>query len=449
MLNLKSSKEFFNSHNIFKLVISYVGFILIATFLLYLPIFQKSGAHVSLLDAFFMANSSIATTGLTVVDYTTTYNYLGWLVMIILFNIGGIGIILFNTLIVLLVGKKLRYKELNLLRLDYNQSHAINFSYIIKNIIKYFLILELFGAVILFIRMGDLFPNVVDRVMNALFLSSSAISGSGFYNSTIISNDYISMWTCCILMIFSFIGYPVILDLKAYLHAYHEHKKYYFSTFTKVSLSVNVITVIAFAIIFLALEYNNALAGYTMFEKINTSFYISISTKSVGLNLFSDISTWMPLTLFIQTIFMLIGGAPSSACGGIKTNAIYIFWCYLKSLFYENDETIINGRKITDRSIKLSSVLILLFVGISVFVTIIISWLNPEIAIPSVWYDVVSAFTTTGFSTGALKEFDSISIFLISILMGIGRIGVLNILFMFNQGRAKKRITHIEQDLAI
>lgn len=449
MIKIKDGKKIFEKRNILKLVLSYILFILGATLILKLPILLNEGQHVSLLDAFFMANSSIATTGLTIVDYTTTYNYLGWFVMIVLFNIGGIGIILFNTLLVILVGKRLNFSELSLLRLDYNQSNAINFKYIIQNIIKYFVLLELFGAFIFFIRMYDLFPNPLDRIMNALFLSSSAISGSGFYNTTIINTDYIMMWTCCILMIFSFIGYPVILDFKGYIHARKNHQKYKFSTFTKVSFNVNVVTVIAFMIIFIALEFNNALAGFTLFEKINAGLYISLSTKSVGLNLFTDINTWLPLTLFIQSFFMLIGGAPSSACGGIKTNAIYIVWCYLKSLFQDHKETIINNRKVPDKTIKLSFVIILLFLLISVIVTIIISWLNPSLNLESIWYDVVSGFTTTGFSTGVLGSFDSISIFIMSIIMGIGRIGILNLLMVFNQSQSKKQLAHIEQDIAI
>lgn len=449
MLKKELKPNFFKTHNILKLVFAYILFILFGTVLLHMPIIINPGHEVTWLDAFFMSNSSIATTGLTVVDYTTTYNYAGWWVMIILFNIGGVGIILFNTLIVLLLGGRLNFKSTSLARLDYNQSSAVDLSYIIKNIIKYFLLLELVGALILFIRMGDIFPNIIDRMMNAIFLSSSAISGSGFYDSTIINGDYICMWTCCILMIFSFIGYPVILDLKGYVHARRAHRSYRFSTFTKISVLVNLVTTVAFAFIFILLEYNNALAGYGLFEKINAGFYISLSTKSVGLNLFKDINTWMPLTLFIQSIFMLIGGAPSSACGGIKTNAIYLFWCYLKSIFKGRDDVIVYHRKIPSKTIKLSLVLILLFICISGGVTAVISWTNPSINLVDIWYDVISGFTTTGFSTGALSHFDSFSIFLMSILMGVGRIGVLNILMILNKNNEQKRIEYVERNVAI
>ncbi len=443
------TRQYFKTHNILKLVLLYIFSILIGTLLLHWDIFLKPDHSVSWLEAFFMSNSSIATTGLTVVDYTTTYNYLGWIVMIVLFNIGGVGIILFNTMIILLFGGKLNFKASNMARLDYNQSSAIDLSYIVKNVIKYFLIIELVGTIILYIRMGDLFPNRLDRLMNALFLSASGISGSGFYDSTIINGDYIAMWTCSALMIFSFIGYPVILDLKGYIHAKKAGLKYRFSIFTKISLIVNVVTTLGFAFIFIMLEFNNAMAGYGWFEKINAGMYVSLSTKSVGLNLFKDINTWMPLTLFIQSIFMLIGGAPSSACGGIKTNAIYIFWRYLKSLFKGQDDVIIYNRKVPDKTVKLSLVLILLFISISGIVTMIISCINPEINIANIWFDVVSGFTTTGFSTGALAQFDQFSVFLMAILMGVGRIGVLNILMMLNKNNEKNHIQYVERGIAI
>ncbi len=445
----RSYNSFLKTHNILKLVVFYIVFILLCTILLQIPIFINPGQNVNLLDAFFMANSSVATTGLTVFDYRTTYNYLGWLVLIICFNVGGLGIIVFNTLIITLVRKKLNYTTTNMVRLDYNQEKATNVTSIIKDIVKYFLLLELVGTCILFIRMGVLFANPLDCLMNALFLASSAISGSGFYDSTIINGDYIAMWTCCVLMIFSFIGYPVILDLKGYIHAWHQGKKYKFSTFTKISVLVNVVTTLVFMIIFVLLEYNNALAGYSLFEKLNMGLYISLSTKSVGLNLFNDINTWTNLTLFVQTIFMLIGGAPSSACGGIKTNAIYIFWCYLKSLFKSNGQVIINKRKIPDKTIKLSLMLIILFVLVSGIATVFINFLNPSLDVTAIWYDVVSGFTTTGFSTGVLQYFDNFSIFIMSILMMVGRIGVLNILLMLHKNNESERINYIEQNIAI
>lgn len=111
------TRQYFKTHNILKLVLLYIFSILIGTWLLHLDMFLKPDHSVSWLEAFFMSNSSIATTGLTVVDYTTTYNYLGWIVMIVLFNIGGVGIILFNTMIILLFGGKLNFKASNMARL--------------------------------------------------------------------------------------------------------------------------------------------------------------------------------------------------------------------------------------------------------------------------------------------------------------------------------------------
>ena len=446
---MKKANDFLKQHPILKLVIIYTAFILLATVLLKLPFFLNPGYSVSWLDAFFMSNSSVTTTGLVVVDYVATYNYAGWILMIMLFNIGGIGIILFNTIFVILIGKKLNIGTTYLTKLDYNQSGALNMKKIIKNVVKYFMILEMAGAIILFIRMADLFDVTLERFMNAWFLSASAISGSGFYNSTIINGDYIMMWTVSLLMIFSFIGYPVIIDLKSYLAAKRKHKKHKFSSFTKVSVKVNLITTIVFALIFFFLEYNNSMVGYNLVDKMNASMYISLSTKSVGLNLFNDINTWLPATLFLQTIFMLIGGAPSSACGGIKTNAIYVFWRYLVAQFKDGKEVVIYGRKLPEKTINRSITLILLFILISVFSSILILIMNPQLEIFSIFYDVVSGFTTTGFSTGALAMFNPMAIFIVAILMGVGRIGVLNILFMLNKKNKQKNVNYVEEDIAI
>ncbi len=428
----------------------YIGFILLSTLLLKLPFLLQQGQNISWLNAFFMSNSAVATTGLGTIDYTQVYNYLGWFIYIVLFNIGGMGIIVLNTVIILFLGKKIGYKQRVLAKMDYNQDQELNIVTVLKNVVTFFLTFEAIGIVLIYLKIGYMFSNPLDRLMNAAFMASSAISGSGFYNTVPFKDDYFVQWVLIILMIFSFIGYPVIIDTFELIKAKFRKEKYRVSLFTKIVVKVNLVTVILFAVIFLVLEGNHAMEGYTIIQKIQYSFYMSISTKSVGLNVFSDITTWYPLTLLIHTGFMLIGGSPSSACGGIKVTAIYLIYKNITSQLTGNTRIIIDNKEIKSEVVLRSYLLATLFVLLAMLGTFLIYAMQPYLPMGYVWYDVVSGFTTTGFSTGVLAQFNGVAIFIVSVLMGIGRIGIINLINLsFKNDKKEKRVNYVQKDIAI
>ncbi len=429
----------------------YVGFILLATAILKLPFLFQPGQSATWLESFFMSNSAIATTGLAVVDYTQVYNYLGWLVYILLFNIGGMGIIVLNTIIILFLGKKIGFKQRLLAKMDYNQDGEINIVSVLKHVVKFFLTFEIIGIILIYAKIGYMYDNPIDRFMNAAFMASSAISGSGFYNSVPFNQDYFVQLVLMILMTFSFIGYPVIIDVYYLIRAKLRKEKYRVSFFTRIVVKMNVVTVLLFAMIFLFLEYDHAMAGYTLLQKIDYSMYMSISTKSVGLNVFADITDWYPITLLINSLFMLIGGAPSSACGGIKVTSIYLIYRHLSGQLRGKTRVIVDKHYISVETILKAYLVTFMFFLLSFVGTLAIYFMQPDLPFGYIWYDVVSGFTTTGFSTGVLNYFNSISIFIVSLLMGLGRIGILNLVNLANTDSRKneKRVQYVEKDLAL
>lgn len=435
---------------ILTIVLAYAAFILLCTVVLKLPFLLIDGSSITWLESFFTANSAVSTTGLSVVDVYTTFNYLGMIVLIIIFNIGGMGIIVLNTLVLLFIGKKIGYKYRYLAKMDYNQSNSSNIVTIVMGVFKIFITVELVGAFLIFLANTQEYVSVFARALDSLYLASSAISGSGFYNMVPFANDYFIQWVCIILMIVSFIGYPVLLEFQMYFKARRKKEKFAFSRFTKIVLKVNIFTVLAWAIIFFLLERGNSMADYGMLQQMQVSFFTSISTKSVGLSLFADITTWLPATQFICTIFMLIGGSPSSACGGIKVVAIYVVYKHVKSMILGRSQVVYDNMVIANRTIINSYLLTLSFIVLSILTTVIISVLNPNILLGNIWFDVVSGFTTTGFSTGALALLGNLEVFLLAILMGVGRIGIMNLYNISYTNDAKvDRVTYLERDLPI
>lgn len=428
----------------------YIGFILLATLILKLPFLLQVGQEMSWLNAFFMSNSAVATTGLATIDYTQIYNYFGWIVYIILFNIGGMGIIVLNTVIILFLGKKIGYKQRVLAKMDYNQDGELNIVTVLRNVVTFFLTFEVIGIILIYIKIGYMYANPLDRLMNAAFMASSAISGSGFYNTVPFKEDYFVQWVLIILMIFSFIGYPVIIDSYEWIKARYRKEKYRVSLFTKIVVKVNVVTVLLFTLIFFILEGHHAMDGYGFLQKIQYSFYMSISTKSVGLNVFNDITTWYPLTLLLHTVFMFIGGSPSSACGGIKVTAVYLIYKNITSQLSGKTRIIIDKKEIKMEVVLRSYLLATLFIGLAMLGTLLIYAMQPDLSMGYIWYDVVSGFTTTGFSTGVLAEFNGVAIFIVSVLMGIGRIGIINLINLsFKQEKKENRVSYVKKDIAI
>lgn len=433
------------------IVVIYVVMTFLMGLVLQLPFLLADGQSVTFLDGMFMSSSAIATTGLATVDFTQVYNYWGWLVFILMFNVGGVGIIVTNTLVLLLLGKKIGMSNRMLAKLDYNKTDMKDIVTITKRVIIIFWTIEFIGAVLIFFLFGQYFDNTLERFMNALFLSASAVSGSGFYNTNPYQSDFVLQAVLIFLMIFSFLGYPVVMDIFAKIKAWRNKEKYQITVFTKIVLKMNLITVILFAIIFWGIEFNKTMEGFTLFEQAAYSLYMSVSTKSVGLSVFSDFSQFSGVTLLFFTVFMIIGGAPSSACGGVKVMSVYIIYKHIISYIKNGGKIIIYGFKVPDQNVLKSYFLVVSFVTISFLSTVVIELLNPKINFSDIWFDVVSGFTTTGFSTGALAQMNAAALTIITILMIVGRIGLLNLAGIVNEKKKEddKRVTYIEKELPI
>lgn len=449
--NPRGVKDIKRKNPLFYVISMYIIFSFLSMFILKLPFLLNQGQSIGFLDSFFVGASALTTTGLSTVNVLDIYNYLGWIIIIIIFNIGGVGIIVTNTTIMLLLGRKIGINNRILAKYDSNKMDIHDIMHMTKRILFIFWTVEIIGAILIFmisLRFYDY--NVVSCFMNSLFLSASATSGSGFYNVTMIQQNYLLQIVIIFLMIFSFIGYPIILDLIEKIKFKMKKQKYQVSLFTKISLKTNIVTLVLFAVLFLISEHANALADYNIFQQIQYAIFMSVSTKSVGLTLFSNFNDFNTITLFLFTAFMIIGGSPSSACGGVKVISVYVIYKHIVSIIFTGGKVYTSNIKIKAETIMRSYALVFAFVLLSLFSTIVIALMNPMINIFSIWFDVVSGYTTTGFSVGALESFNDLSIIIIALLMLIGRIGILNILDAFNSKRKESmRVERIEKDIAL
>lgn len=430
---------------------TYIVFSIVLMFILKLPIMLKPGESITFLDSFFTSVSALTTTGLSTVDINVVFNYFGWLAMIITFNIGGVGIIVTNTTILLVLGRKIGISNRLLSKLDLNRLDMHDIATITRRVIVIFWSVEIIGAILIYLQLGNTALHGIDRVMNAWFMSASAVSGSGFYNTVPYTLNYSLQWTLIFLMVFSFIGYPVILELIEKFKSWRRGSTYRLSTFSKIALKVNAITLAMFMVIFFIIERNNTLADYNLFQQLQYSIYMSVSTKSVGLSMFADFTAFRPLTLLFFIAFMIIGGAPSSACGGVKVNSIYVLYKHTVSMIKRDGEVLYYNFKLSPNIILKAYSLVFSFITLSLVCALIVGIAHPDLNLLYVWFDVVSGFTTTGFSTGALSEFGNLSVLMIALLMLIGRIGIINLFGASTElgGEGNSRVKRIEKEIAI
>ncbi len=435
-----------------KIVLMYVGLVIGGMFILKLPFLFNKGQSISYLDSMFTSISSFATTGLSVIDVKEVYNYFGWTVLIIFFNIGGMGIMTINTILFLLIGKKVGIQNRYLAKIDQNNLTTEDMVSVLITILKMFLFFEFIGTILVFLKTSYMYPNILERFMNSWFMATSAISGSGFYDTVPFAHDYFVLFILMLLMIFSFIGYPVLLDVKEYIKFKKKKtsRKYKWSTFTKIVVKVNIITVFAFAIIFLFLEYDHSMVGYSIFDQIYYSLYLSISTKSVGLNVFANINSFRNITLLFSIIFMIIGGSPSSACGGIRVTTVYVIYIQFKSQIKGKQQAVFDKSYIKVETVLKAFYLTFMFLCLAFLGFLIILFFNKNINEFNLFYDVISAITTTGFSTGAVNQLNNFGIFVMILLMLIGRVGIINLINALHKKDSQvQRVQRVEKDIVI
>lgn len=446
-LKLNKSKKL---HPVQVLLLFFLVVIFVGTLLLRLPISTVSGKMTSFLDALFTATSATSVTGLVVLDTGTYWSLFGKTVIIILIQIGGLGIMSFTTFGALKFGRRISLSTSLLVKTALNFDEFTGLSLIMRYVISFTLIVELLGTLCLSLVFVPQF-GLAHGLYVSLFTSISAFCNAGFdifgnFSSlTSYSSNVYVLLICMILIIVGGIGFGVITEFITYKHT----RK--ISITTKIVLIVTSMLIVLGALMYFILEYNNPLTFKYMSlgDKILNSFFASVSPRTAGFNSI-DLSAMRPGSIFLTCILMLIGGSPGSTAGGIKTTTIGVI---ILSIYYyvrNRDKTIVLNKEIPSRTINKSY--ILTFVSlffISVFI-ILISMIHPDESLRNITLEVFSAFNTVGLSIGLTSVLNWMSKALIIFAMYFGRVGMLTMLFAFtNKHNNNKCIKYPEARITV
>ena len=302
------------------LVIGFLLSIFIGALFLSLPDSLQTGVELAFIDALFISTSAICVTGLATVNVAETFSLLGQVVLMVLIQLGGLGIMSFSVLLSVVLYKKITQSEGEALKGSFESKSSSESWSIIKAIFKYTLLFELIGAVVLFLFwMGD-FETSVEALIFSLFHSISAFCNAGF--SLFVNNCHnyatepIILMTIASLVMLGGLGFPIMLNIVQ--HKLGAFRSKNLKLQTKLVLTVSaVLWTVGAGIIWLT-EVDKAFLGMSWVDQASLSLFHSVSARTAGFSAI-DISLFHPSTLLLIIVLMYIGVSPGSTGGGIKT----------------------------------------------------------------------------------------------------------------------------------
>lgn len=434
------------------IVLSYLGAALLGTFLLYLPIFHEEGVELSLIDAMFTAVSAISVTGLTVVNTAETFNLAGTILLAIFIQFGGIGIMTLGAFFWILMGRKIGIRERRLIMIDHNRTDLSGLVKLMKIVLQMAFVIELIGGLILGTYLLKYYDTWYQAYYYGFFHALTAYTNAGFdiFGNSLMnfSNDYFFQTVIMVLIILGAIGFPVLIEIREYFTTKNK-RSFRFSLYTKLTTSTFFILLLLGAVGIFLLEKNLYFSDMSWHEKLYYSLFNSVTARNAGLSTM-DISLFSTQTLFFISILMVIGASPSSVGGGIRTTTFAVVVLTLFTYARGNREVTIFKRRLDQEDILKSFVV---FSAASILVGLGIIMLDVfeqgRHSLTQIIFEISSAFGTTGLSTGITSSLSDAGKILTSVLMFIGRIGLLSILFVFKKEGPKAKIAHPTERIII
>jgi trk system potassium uptake protein TrkH len=433
------------------LALSFVGAILVGTFLLLLPISTHTGEHISLVDAFFTSTSAVCVTGLIVKDTATYFTPFGQMVILILFQLGGLGIMTFSTLILLVAGRKVSIQDKIIIQQDYHHTAARNVKSLIKNIFFYAIAIEGVGTLVLFLQWRGKFPGI-KGFFYSLFHAISAFCNAGFstFGDSLESfiGDIGTNVTIMILIVFGGLGFLVLSEGMEYFSGIRRPPK------RKISLHSKLVWIMTLSLIalpffsFLMIEWSHSLNGFSLKEKVLASLFQVITSRTAGFNTV-ELDGLNHAAVFLLISLMFIGASPGSTGGGVKTSTIGVIFAFVKSRIAARDSINILYRTLPLELITKAFSVVVLSICV-IFVSSAALFLTQSgMSMEETFFEVFSAFGTVGLSLGMTAKLNAVGKVVIIFTMFIGRIGPLTLLYAFSREKAFGKFEYVEESVMI
>ena len=423
MLELKRVRTMLLVNPLRILPVSFAVIIVIGTALLLLPFSTSGNRETSLLHAVFTATSAVCVTGLSVVDTAAHWSVFGQGVILALIQIGGLGIVTVVSIAVLLVSERIGLSHARVLGADVGSESYSGIGRLVRSVVLTTLIFEALFAIVLALRFFVSHDYGLPKaLLHGLFHSVSAWNNAGFalYSDNFMSfaGDWFLNIALCIAVILGGLGFPVLRAM-----ARQKTKWHLWSLHSKLTVVTTLVLIVSGTVLFLVLEWSNSrtLGALPEASRPLAAFFHSVQTRTAGFNSV-DTAALGEESLVVSIILMFIGGGSGSTAGGIKVTTFALLAFVIWAEFRGDRDVNMFGRRIAEDVQRQALTVALVAVGIFTSATLLLMTLS-DASLAIAAFEVVSALSTVGLSTGVTANEGSLSQILLTVLMFVGRVG--------------------------
>lgn len=441
-MNQKSKFTISTTHLI---MLSFLLAILLGAVLLSLPVSSADGQATPFVDALFTATTATCVTGLVVVPTAAAWSMFGHIVILILIQLGGLGIITVLAGITLTLNRKMGIGRSILLQDAFNLDTLFGLGAFVKKVIIGTFIVEGIGALA---YMTVFVPQFGARgIWISVFTSISAFCNAGIdiigENSLIdyATNPAINAITC-ILIVVGGLGYIVWWDL---IRVFRGRKKgnplRHLTLHSKIVLSATAVLIFGGALLIALFEWNNpqTIGNMSVFEKLQASVFQSVTTRTAGFATVPQENLSNP-SAFVSLLLMFIGGSPVGTAGGIKTVTIVVLFAAALVVVRQKGEQVnMFGRSITRQAVSKAVGVCCMSFGIMFVSTVLLSAVTDANAL-DILYETVSATATVGLTRNLTPSLNTLGKLIITATMYLGRVGPISLMIAFNLRKRRPSI---------
>ena len=432
-------KQRFSISTTHVILLSFLVVILIGSVLLSLPISSANGKPIPFVDALFTATTSTCVTGLVVMPTVTSWSVFGQIVILLLIQIGGLGVITIMSSVMILLHKKMGIGDRLLLQDAFNLNSLSGLVRFVKKVVLGTFVIEGVGALL---YMTVFIPDFgIKGIWISVFTSISAFCNAGIdiiaENSlcNYALNPVVNFVTCGLIVVGG-IGYIVWWDVLRLLKLTTKRKVRFFKDLTlhsKIAVLATLVLIFVGAALIFLFEYNNPLtmSDYTVFQKIQASLFQSVTTRTAGFAMIPQ-ENLTNATSIISLLLMFIGGSPVGTAGGIKTVTIVILLASAFSCIRNKEDTELFGRQITKQAISKAVAVTCMSFLIAFISAVLLSAVTNASAL-DVMYETVSATATVGLTRNLTASLNNIGKLIIIVTMYLGRVGPISFAIAFNR----------------
>ena len=431
------------------MAVSFMFIILAGSGLLLMPRCIQPGVHLSWIDSLFTATSAVCVTGLTTIDVPSTFTSFGQMVIIMLIQVGGLGIMTITSFFALFFMSNTSIYSQMLVRDMVSSKSLASLWSTLLNIFGFTAALELAGAVCIFLNIhGTIGLDLRHELFFSVFHSVSAFCNAGFsnYPDGMSAPELMVGGHCWLYVILSLliilggIGYPVLVNMKAVvtkrarlIWRWLRGRRYaslsipnLYDLNTKIVLKTTAVLIVSGTVLIAFFEWDNTFAGMQTHEKLTQAFFNAVSPRTAGC-ISVNLNSMCLQSIFIYTLLMWIGGASQSTAGGVKVNAFAVAILNIRSILRGSDRVEFAGREVSTDSIRRANAAVIVSVVVLSFFVFLVTLTDPDLPLKAIVFECVSAFATVGSSLGITSQLQDASKVLLVVLMFIGRVGVVTL----------------------